>query len=112
MMLQPNRPPMNAQLDAIIVDDEAPAREVLHSQIERHCPFIRVIDQAPNARIGYDAIRNGRPHIVFVDIRMPFESGLDLIDRFDDREFYVVFYMSFAPTGGRGLTSSTGTPTA
>ena len=39
-----------------------------------------------------DAIRNGRPHIVFVDIRMPFETGLDLIDRFDDREFYVVFY--------------------
>ena len=83
---------MNAQLDAIIVDDEAPAREVLHSQLERHCPFIRVIDQAPNARIGYDAIRSGRPHIVFVDIRMPFESGLDLVDRFDDRDFYVVFY--------------------
>ena len=86
---------MNAQLDAIIVDDEAPAREVLHSQLERHCPFIRVIDQAPNARIGYDAIRSGRPHIVFVDIRMPFESGLDLIDRFDDRDFYVVFYTTY-----------------
>ena len=94
-MRQPNRPPMNAQLDAIIVDDEAPAREVLHSQLERHCPFIRVIDQAPNARIGYDAIRSGRPHIVFVDIRMPFESGLDLIDRFDDRDFYVVFYTTY-----------------
>ncbi len=94
-MRQPNRPPMNAQLDAIIVDDEAPAREVLHSQLERHCPFIRVIDQAPNARIGYDAIRSGRPHIVFVDIRMPFESGLDLVDRFDDRDFYVVFYTTY-----------------
>ena len=26
---------------------------------------------------------------------MPFESGLDLIDRFDDRDFYVVFYTTY-----------------
>jgi two-component system LytT family response regulator len=86
---------MNAQLDAIIVDDEAPAREVLQSQIQRHCPFIRIIDEAPNARIGYDAIVKGRPHVVFVDIRMPFETGLDLIDRFENRDFYVVFYTTY-----------------
>ena len=26
---------------------------------------------------------------------MPFESGLDLVDRFDDRDFYVVFYTTY-----------------
>ncbi|MEZ7816740.1 MAG: LytTR family DNA-binding domain-containing protein [Flavobacteriales bacterium] len=86
---------MRQSLNVLVVDDEAPAREVLCRQIERSCPFLNVIQTASNAREARSYIESLAPDIVFVDIQMPDESGLELIDGYKDRDFYVVFATTY-----------------
>lgn len=86
---------MRQSLNVLVVDDEAPAREVLCRQIERSCPFLNVIQTASNVREARSYIESLAPDIVFVDIQMPDETGLELIDGYKDRDFYVVFATTY-----------------
>ena len=64
-------------------------------QIERSCPSLSVVQTASNAKEAKYYIDSISPDVVFVDIRMPNESGLDLIDRYKERDFYVVFATTY-----------------
>tara|TARA_B100000427_G_C15491986_1_gene588078 strand:- start:375 stop:1115 length:741 start_codon:yes stop_codon:yes gene_type:complete len=86
---------MRRNLNVLVVDDEAPARELMCRQIERSCPSLSVVQTASNAKEAKYYIDSISPDVVFVDIRMPNESGLDLIDRYKDRDFYVVFATTY-----------------
>ncbi len=46
---------MRKNLNVLVVDDEAPARELICRQIERSCPSLRVI-QWPQMRKKQDTI--------------------------------------------------------
>jgi YesN/AraC family two-component response regulator len=86
---------MRRNLNVLVVDDEAPARELMCRQIERSCPSLNVVQTASSAKEARHLIDTISPDVVFVDIRMPNESGLDLIDRYKDRDFYVVFATTY-----------------
>jgi two-component system LytT family response regulator len=86
---------LEAKLQCIVIDDEQPARQALSRQIERFCPGLQVVRTAPNAREGYRAIVESSPDVVFLDVRMPDESGLQMLDRFPQRDFYVVFCTTY-----------------
>lgn len=58
---------------ALLVDDEAPARDELAYLLERF-PDI-VATEAPNAAEALKAIRADRPDLVFLDIEMPGKDG-------------------------------------
>lgn len=80
---------------AIIVDDEDKLREVLKIKLNQHCPEIDVVDQAENAEQAYQKIQAIKPDVVFLDISMPGESGLDLLKRFPKLDFEVIFVTGF-----------------
>jgi len=82
-------------LRVIVVDDELPARMAIQYQIERHCPGMKVVYAAKNAAEAFREIKQLAPDVVFLDIRMPEETGLQLLDRFPDRHFYVVFCTTY-----------------
>lgn len=86
---------MRRNLNVLVVDDEAPARELLCRQIERSCPSLSVVQTACNAAEARNYIETLSPDVVFVDIRMPRESGLELVESYKDRDFYVVFATTF-----------------
>ena len=86
---------MRRNLNVLVVDDEAPARELICRQIERSCPSLSVVQTASNAKEAKHYIDTISPDVVFVDIRMPNESGLDLIERYKNRDFYVVFATTY-----------------
>jgi two-component system LytT family response regulator len=86
---------MRHSLNVLVVDDEAPAREVLCRQIERSCPSLNVVQTASSAREARAYIEMLAPDVVFVDIQMPQESGLELIEGYKDRDFYVVFATTY-----------------
>lgn len=82
-------------LRVVVVDDEKPARLAIQHQIERHCPGMRVVHAASTAAEAFREIKRLAPDVVFLDIRMPDETGLELLDRFPDRDFYVVFCTTY-----------------
>lgn len=65
-------------LTALIIDDEAPAREELRSLLEAFAD-IDVVGECANAIEGIAAIHRLRPDVVFLDIQMPRVSGLEMV---------------------------------
>ena len=66
---------------ALIADDEADLRDYLEGQLKAVWPELRVVAKAAN---GLDALRlidEEPPDVVFLDIRMPGMTGLDVAAR-------------------------------
>ena len=64
--------------EALIIDDDDVARYVL-KRLLSHVPC--VITEMPNGTDGFQAARDLRPDIVFLDLTMPDVSGADLLVR-------------------------------
>ncbi len=71
---------MSAPLRAIIVDDEAPAREGLRIRLKRE-PDIVVLGEFGDAAQALAAIRADPPDVLFLDIEMPGLDGFGLLSR-------------------------------
>lgn len=82
-------------LKAIIVDDEVKLQQVFKHKLEEYCPSIQVVATAINVNTAYDAIQAHRPDIVFLDIQMPNETGFELLERFEETHFEVIFVTGF-----------------
>jgi len=79
-------------IKTLIIDDEEPARDYLEKLIDRYFPnkFI-ILQKCSTVEDGYSAIKNHTPHLVFLDIRMREGSGFELLQRFNNLDFEVVF---------------------
>lgn len=66
-------------MNALIVDDERHAREELACLLKAF-PEIHVVGEAANAPQARKQIAALRPDLVFLDIQMPEETGLDLLE--------------------------------
>ena len=67
----------------MIIDDEAPARSLLHEYLSSY-PSLRVVAEANN---GIDAIRlikEFRPEIIFLDIQMPGMTGFEVLQNLEE----------------------------
>jgi len=83
-------------IKAIIVDDERMARQNLHRLVEVHCPEVEVVALCEDAQDAKKTILARSPQLVFLDIKMPDESGLELLKSLPDREFIVIFVTAHA----------------
>lgn len=81
----------------IIVDDERLAREELKSLLADY-PEIELIGEYKNAIEAKAAIENDAPDLVFMDIQMPGETGLQLLEKIKNppRTIFVTAYDEFA----------------
>ncbi|HEY0061575.1 MAG TPA: LytTR family DNA-binding domain-containing protein [Telluria sp.] len=64
-------------ITALIVDDEAPMRDQLRARLQDVWPALQIVAEAAN---GVDAVtlaQQHQPDIVFLDIRMPGQSGIE-----------------------------------
>jgi two-component system, LytTR family, response regulator LytT len=64
-------------IDALIVDDEAPARSELRYLLDAH-DDIRVVGEAGTAAGADELLRAGGYDVVFLDVELPGLSGLEL----------------------------------
>jgi two-component system, LytTR family, response regulator len=76
---------------AIIVDDEQYSRESLKGLLQRHCPQVIFCGESANAAGARDLIAEVQPGLVFLDIAMPGESGLELLKSLGEVPFEVIF---------------------
>jgi len=80
---------------AVIVDDEAHARETLAHYLALE-DDVEVVAVASGGREGLETIREERPDLVFLDIRMPEMDGFDLLAALKSDELpFVVFVTAF-----------------
>lgn len=62
---------------ALIADDEALSRRLVHQMLERHAD-VAIVGECADGAETRESIASLKPDVVFLDIRMPIESGLDV----------------------------------
>ncbi len=85
-------------MKAIIIDDEEKARNLLKVLIQENCKKITEIHEADRLLKGVELIKVHRPQIVFLDIEMPGNSGLEILDYInkDDYNFEIIFTTAYS----------------
>ncbi|MCB0628515.1 MAG: LytTR family DNA-binding domain-containing protein [Saprospiraceae bacterium] len=78
-------------LNAIIIDDEPRCIKTLANDLEEYCPQVEILERCASAKDGLKAIRQHRPDLIFLDINMPWMSGLELLEVIGDITFDVIF---------------------
>jgi two-component system LytT family response regulator len=82
-------------IKAIIIDDEENARVALSVLIKEHTPEISILGTYESLQEANPAIVKLRPEVVFLDIQMPGETGLELWKYFPQPFFDVIFTTAF-----------------
>ncbi|MDO5978975.1 LytR/AlgR family response regulator transcription factor [Flavivirga spongiicola] len=72
---------MDKPYSAIIIDDEAPAREGLQNLLKEFPETFSIIATAQNGTEAQEQIERLNPDIIFLDIEMPGCTGFDLLGR-------------------------------
>ena len=68
---------MTKPIKAIIADDEKPLRDYLRSLLKEVWPGLLVCGEAENGQEVLELVRRYRPHVAFLDIKMPGLSGME-----------------------------------
>jgi len=84
----------NTEPTAIIVDDEAAVLSHLQQMLADCWPGLRVIDTAQNGREALAKIGDQAPDIVFLDIKMPGMTGLEVARRLS-KQVHLVFVTAY-----------------
>jgi two-component system LytT family response regulator len=84
-----------AMIKAVIIDDEARARESLAMIINQFFPEIELLGSADGVESGFTLINTVKPNVVFLDIKMGDGSGFDLLRKYQKIPFKTVFVTAF-----------------
>ena len=82
-------------INAIIIDDESNSIKSLAHDLATYCPQVSLIKKCKSAKEGLKAIRHLKPDLVFLDINMPWMSGLELLEVVGDLDFDVIFVTAY-----------------
>ncbi len=80
-------------LEAVIVDDEAPARRILREYLS-HMPGIMVAAECANGFEAVKAVGEHDPDLLFLDIQMPKLDGFEVLELLE-REIPVIFVTAY-----------------
>lgn len=83
------------ELKVVIVDDEPDSINVLKKLLANFCPQIKVLAEATNITEGYEIINEHTPDAVFLDIQMPGGNGFELLSKFSQINFEIIFVTSY-----------------
>ncbi len=70
-------PPEKKVFELLIVEDNTRFRQMLRKILESRFPSFQ-ISEAENAEAALDLIRQRKPNAIFMDIRLPGQSGISL----------------------------------
>jgi two-component system, LytTR family, response regulator len=82
-------------LNAILIDDENNALEVLEMQLTRYCKDVAVVAACNSGERGIAAIKKLNPDVVFLDIEMPHVNGFDVIKATQGQTYEVIFTTAY-----------------
>jgi two-component system LytT family response regulator len=86
-------------MKAIIIDDEASNRENLQQLLAVYAPDINICATAEDVNSGLQVITQHLPQLVFLDIQLHAQSGLDLLRQLGDINFEIIFVTAYNQYG-------------
>ncbi len=86
---------MPQPLKVLIVDDEAPARELTRIYLTDYCVGVDIVGEVGTVADAVKMIQLHKPNLVLLDIEMPGGSGFDLFEYFDTPDFQVIFITAY-----------------
>ena len=82
-------------LRTVIIDDEDLVREAIRKMVAMYCPQVKLVGEASGVESGLKMIRELHPHLVLLDIRMDDGTGFDLLHKFENIDFKVIFITAY-----------------
>jgi len=82
-------------IKAIVVDDEVRSIDNLCKLLAQYCPMVQIQATSNNIGDAYSKITLLQPDVVFLDIDMPPDTGFDLLKKFDEVPFEVIFVTAY-----------------
>jgi len=79
----------------IIIDDEINAREIIAELLENYCKNVSLIGQADSVESGLKIIRELKPELVFLDIKLSDGTGFDLLRQLENIDFKIIFITAY-----------------
>lgn len=79
----------------LIIDDENLSRLTIRTILTENFNNIEICGEADSVQSGYDVICSTNPDLVFLDIKMSDGTGLNLLSRFTELTFDVIFVTGF-----------------
>ncbi|HVU97824.1 MAG TPA: LytTR family DNA-binding domain-containing protein [Puia sp.] len=86
-------------ITAVLIDDEQNNLDNLDRLLTQYCPEVEVIGSATNASTGRQLIATQHPELVFLDIQMPGETGLQLLQQLPSLDFQLIFVTAYDQYG-------------
>lgn len=83
-------------IKVVIVEDEPKNMRILKDQLTNNCPQLTLVGEAENIESAETLINQVKPDLLFLDIEMPYGNAFDLLDKFDEIDFEVVFITAFS----------------
>ena len=80
---------------ALIVDDEAKARNVLQHYLANFVPEVTEVRQADSVNNALDILQVYQPDIVFLDVEMPHKNGFQFLTEIKEPGFDVIFTTAY-----------------
>ncbi len=80
---------------AILVDDEVHCLDTLSILLSDYCPEVEVMERCMSAKQAFAAIEKHQPALVFLDIEMPAMNGFEMLERFTEIPFAIIFTTSY-----------------
>ncbi len=75
----------------VIIDDEKSSHVALEAQLKKNHPSTSLVGNGYNVAQGFEIINQFKPDLVFLDIEMPDGTGFDLLQKFPELSFQVIF---------------------
>ena len=82
---------MPASIRILLVDDEAPCREALRIFLHTGCPEAHIVGEASSLAEACLMLPALSPNLILLDVDLGDGTGFDLLDRFPQANFKVVF---------------------
>lgn len=92
--------------NAVIIEDEAASRETLSRYLGKYCPEIEVVGMAQNIIEGQKVINDLTPRLLFLDVEMPHGNAFDLLEKYPNAPFEVIFVTAFSHYAIKALNMS------
>jgi two-component system LytT family response regulator len=82
-------------MNCIIIDDEKHCIKTLSNLLETNFSAVKILATCFDSTKAYDLIQQLRPDFIFLDIEMPLLNGFDLISKFENLFFDVIFTTAY-----------------
>ncbi len=82
-------------IKAIIIEDEKRSAKLLSNLLKEYCKNVELAGIANSAEEGFSLINKNLPDVIFLDIEMQQETGFDLLEKFSEIRFEIVFTTAF-----------------